>query len=595
MKSYTYFLVFLISIFGVACTEGIDSELAERLPENIDFNHHVRPILSDRCYACHGPDNNKREADLRLDTQEGALKALTESGHPAFVSGSLRKSAAWERINETDPEVQMPPPESNLTLSPYEIALLGKWIEQGAEWKDHWAYIPPQKAELPQLQQPEWVQTPVDHFILAQLEQAQLTPSSPAKKERLLRRVTFDLTGLPPTMAEIDAFLADESPDAYKKVVHRLLKSDAYAERMTMEWMDVARYADSHGMHADGWRLMWPWRDWVIESFRRNQPYNEFILWQLAGDMLPNATDEQKLATAFHRNHPMTAEGGVVEEEFRLEYVFDRTNTTATAFMGLTMECARCHDHKFDPISQDEYFSLSAFFNNVKELGMTGDDGNYGPMMAMMNDSIKRVVHGLDQRISAAEADLKLTEKEVKEKIGFIKARSDLRLSLADPLAYYPLNQIRSTNKEKWADANRKASVGGEVELVEGVKGKAFHFDNDYEVLHLQDIGNFEWTEPFSVSVWVHPEKKGDFQTIIGNAGNKNNYWRGWDFYLDTANYLEARLIHSLPHNYVHVRSQEPISVDTWTHVAMTWDGSGKAEGLELFIAGKKASAIGPI
>ena len=331
------------------------------LPESIDFNFHVKPILSDRCYSCHGPDENTRKAGFRLDIEENAFAKLS-NGKYAFVPGNALQSESVYRILNSDPEIKMPPPDSHLSLNAEEKAIIIKWIQQGALWKDHWAFISPEKPDIPILNNKTWPSNnEVDKFVQEQLSIKSIEPSHEANKERLLRRITMDLTGLPPTIPEIDAFLSDTSVNAYEKVVDRLLDTDAYAERMAVDWMDVSRYADSHGLHADGWRLMWPWRDWVINAFKENMPYDQFITWQLAGDLFPNATKDQKLATAFNRNHPMTAEGGAIEEEFRLNYVWDRTETAGTALLGLTINCARCHDHKFDPITQKDYYELTAF------------------------------------------------------------------------------------------------------------------------------------------------------------------------------------------------------------------------------------------
>ena len=566
-------------------------EIAELLPEQVDFNYHIKPLLSDRCYACHGPDENKRETDLRLDIEDGAFNTKLSSGGRAIVPSSLNRSHIWERINNTDPEEMMPPPESNLSLNEYEIALIGKWIEQGAEWKPHWSFIPPEKPSLPEVDKSEWTKNPIDNFTLSNLEKLKVEPEPEADKERLLRRVTMDLTGLPPTIEEIDAFLNDGSPVAYEKVVDRLLATDAYAERMAMEWMDVARYADSHGLHADGWRLMWPWRDWVIKAFKENMPYDEFITLQLAGDLLPNATQDQKLATAFHRNHPMTAEGGAVDEEFRLEYVFDRANTTATAFLGLTMECARCHDHKFDPISQKEYFQLSAFFNNVKELGMTGDDGNYGPHLLLHTKETQEALDVLNEKIAKTEEKLDYSDKEIKDLDQYIGKVRNPKMH-----AHFPLDQIVNVKidgkDEKRLDGNRKGQVNGEPEVVDGKIGKAVKFDSEYDLLQLSDAGVFEWTEPFSAGAWVKTGKSGENQSIFCTTGNKNNFWRGWEFYIDSLNRPSIQMIHSLPHNYLHVGSDESIKTNEWVHIMFTYEGTGKAKDLNLYIDGKKTSTI---
>lgn len=579
----------LLLLASCGPTVSTDPEILAQLPDQVDFNYHIKPILSDRCYACHGPDENTRKAGLRLDDEAGAFTTSLESGGKAIVPGSLRRSGVIHRIYADDPETLMPPPESNLTLTEYEKALITKWIEQGAEWKPHWAFIPLQETEVPEVAQTDWVRNPIDHFVWERLTREGLSPSPEANKERLLRRVSLDLTGLPPTIEEIDAFLADDSPEAYEKVVDRLVATDAYAERMAMEWMDVARYADSHGMHADGWRNMWPWRDWVLKAFGENMPFDQFATWQLAGDLLPDASKDQILATAFHRNHPMTAEGGVVVEEFRLEYVFDRTNTTATAFMGLTMECARCHDHKFDPISQEEYYQLSAFFNNVKELGMTGDDGNYGPMLVMLEEDEEERLSTLDTKIKQQESEIQLSHKEVAAAKNFIEQLESSKINLKKGLSFYlPMDRV-SAGKQQ-IDRNPKATLRGKPEIVEGKTGKAIRFDDEFEVIHLEGAGLYEMYESFSGGLWVQPEKDKEIQSLMANSGNKNNFWRGWNMELDSANRLSVQIIHSLPDNYLHVVSEETLPKDQWSHAFFTYDGSGKASGIQLYVNGKPAT-----
>lgn len=600
MNRLSLFTILLTALlFG--CEPAVPEQLTQAyqsLPEKIDFNLHVRPILSDRCWSCHGQDAATRKAGLRLDQAESAFAPLTESSGFALVKGSLKNSEVFHRIISEDAEYKMPTPESNLTLNDKEKATLIKWIQQGAEWKEHWSFLVPVKPEIPTISEEGWTQqNAIDHFVQAKLKAQNLTPSAEADKERLLRRVYMDLTGLPPSIPAMDAFLADNSTNAFEKVVDELLQTDAYAERMTMEWMDLSRYADSHGLHADGARLMWPWRDWVINSFKENMPYDQFVTWQLAGDLLPNATKEQKLATAFHRNHPMTAEGGAVDEEFRLEYVFDRSNTTATAFLGLTMECARCHDHKFDPFSQDEFYQFAAFFNNVKELGMTGDDGNYGPMLTLPDAETEQKLTEITESIQAKENELKLTKKQLAEQGTFISQLIGKNTKKPKGMiGYYPFDKMKDyTNKggrkAKYFDGNKKSTSVGNPVLKPGKKGQAVTFPRGYDEVYLSDMGLFEMSEPFSVGAWIYttqndPKKT---QVIVGNAGEKNNFWRGWDFYLDNENRLSARLIHSLPHNYIHNRSIENIPLNTWTHVAFSYDGSAKASGIQLFINGLPA------
>ena len=355
---------------------GVLSPLVSTFGEEqpIDFNRDIRPLLSDRCFACHGPDNNKRKADLRLDTREGALAPLDDEGSLfTVVPGDPDKSELFYRIITDDPDDLMPPPESKLPgFTEDEIALLRRWIEQGANYSDLWTFVSVTKPEEPDVEGEDWVRNPIDSFVLEKLEAAGIAPSPEADRRTLIRRLSFDLTGLPPTPEEVDAFLADESSDAYEKVVDRLLASDAYGERMAVEWLDAARYADTSGYQYDWFRTMWRWRDWVIDSYNRNQTYDDFLTWQLAGDLLPDATLEQKIATGFNRNHPFTIEGGVIDEEYRVSYVSDRVTTMGTVFMGMTLECARCHDHKYDPVSQKDFYQLYAFFNNVPEKGFVG-------------------------------------------------------------------------------------------------------------------------------------------------------------------------------------------------------------------------------
>lgn len=348
-----------------------DSESQVQIPDSVDFSFHIKPILSDRCFACHGPDKNAIEGGLSLNKAEDAYAAIGEKkDRHAIVPGDLENSQLIARIFTEDPNQVMPPPESNLTLSNYEKELLKKWVEQGAVYKKHWAFVAPVEQVVPEVENDEWSQNEIDKFVVDKLQSQGFSPSKKAKKEQLIRRVFFSITGLPPSAEQVQAFLADSTPNAYEKIVDSLLQTTDYAEYMAADWMDVARYADTHGYQDDFERIMWPWRDWVIHAFKKNMPYDQFVTYQLAGDMLPNATKESILATGFNRNHKITAEGGVIPEEYRIEYVEDRTNTFGTAFLGMTMECSRCHDHKYDPLSQEEHFQLFSFFNNVDEDGL---------------------------------------------------------------------------------------------------------------------------------------------------------------------------------------------------------------------------------
>src|SRR5213594_2382081 len=335
----------------------------------VDFNRDIRPIFSEHCYACHGPDEQKRKAGLRLDVKEEAFKEL-KSGNHALVPGDLAKSALVARISSTDPEEVMPPPKHKKPLKPEEVALLKQWVQEGAQWKKHWSFIPPERPELPAVKDRKWPHNAIDYFTLARLEKEKLKPNPEADKPTLIRRVTFDLTGLPPTIQEVDDFLADKSPAAYEKRVDRLLASPHYGERMAQNWLDLARYADTSGYHFDGVRFMWLWRDWVIRAFNDNKPYDEFTVEQLAGDLLPKPTLAERVATGFVRNNMTNDEGGADPDEYLNEYVVDRVNTLGVAWLGLTVGCTECHDHKYDPMRTKEFYQLYAFFHNVPEKGL---------------------------------------------------------------------------------------------------------------------------------------------------------------------------------------------------------------------------------
>lgn len=361
-----------ITVATIACNHQAASRKATGM---VSYNFHIRPILSDKCFACHGPDANKRAAHFRLDIPDSAYAPLKETkGAFAIVPGKPEESEMYKRITSADPDYQMPAPESHLgLLNEQEISLIRKWIAQGGKYEKHWAFIPPVKSSLPELDDPKWVKNELDYFTLAAMQDKGLSPNEEADKERLLKRLAFDLTGLPPSIQMMDDFLNDKSPDAYEKMVERLLASPTYGEKMAVHWLDVARYADSYGYQDDNIRSQWPWRDWVIHAFNKNLPYDQFLTWQIAGDMLPNATKEQILATGFFRNHKYTEEGGVIPEEYRIEYILDKTKTYGKGIMGITIECAQCHDHKYDPFSQKDYYQLFAFFNNTKEIGYEGD------------------------------------------------------------------------------------------------------------------------------------------------------------------------------------------------------------------------------
>lgn len=409
----------------VRCTDSNAQDGS--IPDVIDYNYHIRPILSDRCFKCHGPDANKRKANLRLDTPEGAYAAFKDSpSMHAIVPGNPEASDAFQRLITKDTSLLMPTPSSHLTVSAHEIKLIEKWIQQGAVYKPHWAFIKPTKSALPDADE-DWVRNPIDYFVYAKMTEKSLKPSPEASKELLLKRVCLDLTGLPPSLDMQDRFLKDDSPQAYEKIVNELLGSKHYGEKMSIQWLDLARYADSHGYQDDGLRTMWPWRDWVIHAFNSNYSYAKFVTWQLAGDLLPRPSKEMLLATGFNRNHKITQEGGVIDEEYRVEYVNDRTNTFSKSFLALTFECARCHDHKYDPISQKDYYSTYAFFNQVPEKGLFGTiDASFAdpPNMSITTKDVQSILKFIHKK-DTASVDVMVMADSSKRRPTYVLSRGN--------------------------------------------------------------------------------------------------------------------------------------------------------------------------
>lgn len=454
------FVFMIILIFPLACRR--EGTLAGTT-DSVDFNLHIRPILSDRCFKCHGPDANQRKANLRLDIRENALAALKDNptAH-VIMPGKSSQSEMYRRISSNDTSQRMPPVNSNLTLNQQEVELIKKWIDQGAVYKKHWAFIPPQKPALPSLNDKDWSRNEIDGFVLAKLEQADLQPNQEADKERLLKRVCLDLTGLPPSLALQEKFRNDKSAEAYENIVSELLSQPQYGEKMAVYWMDVARYADSHGYQDDGLRTMWPWRDWVIHAFNENYPYDRFVTWQLAGDLLPNPTKEQLLATGFNRNHKITQEGGIIQEEYRIEYVTDRTNTFGKSFLALTFECAHCHDHKYDPISQKTYYGTFAFFNQVPEKGLVGDIQLASladpPKIKITSDEVRKIFSYINKKDTAAVEVMVMKDSSVRRptfvlKRGAYDAHGD-EVTFDLPSAILPFDSVKFGNNRlglaKW-------------------------------------------------------------------------------------------------------------------------------------------------
>ncbi len=532
----------------------------------VEFSRDVRPILSDRCFKCHGPDERARKSDLRLDRRDGALRVL--------APGQLERSELARRIRSDDPDERMPPPSSKLSLSPGEIDTLLRWIEAGAPYELHWSFAPIRRVPVPAVERADWPRNEIDHFILARLEKAGIEPSPEASRERLIRRVTFDLIGLPPTLEEIDAFLADREPDAYERLVARLLERTEYGERMAADWLDVARYSDTYGYQVDRDRFVWPWRDWVIRAFNENLPWDQFVTRQLAGDLLPDAGDDAVLATTFNRLHPQKVEGGSVPEEFRVEYVADRLHTFATAFLGLTLECARCHDHKYDPISQREYYELFAFFNNIDEAGLYSyfTSSVPTPTLVLADPAARERIAEVERRIAEAERNVLTT--------------ADARVAAFE--AWLDERPSEATVPGRIAHLDFESIGDGPNRGVPGRVGQAVELSGD-DGIGLE-VGNFRRFEPFSVALWM---KTPDFKERAV-VFHRSRAWtdagsRGYQLLIEDGR-LSASLIHFWPGNAIRVRTREPVPVGEWLHVAVTWDGSSRADGLRIFVNGSQAA-----
>jgi len=448
---------------------------ASSTEEAVRFNRDIRPLFSDTCFPCHGFDANKRKAELRLDTPDGAV--ALHKGKPAVKGGDLKGSELWRRINSVDPKVMMPPPDSGKKLNPQQVALIGKWIEQGAKYQKHWAFEPPIRQAAPPVKKTDWSRNELDHFILAKLESKQLQPSPEAPKQTLIRRVTLDLTGLPPAPAEVEAFMADTKPDAYERLVDRLLGSQHYGEHMARYWLDIARYGDTHGLHLDNERSLWPYRDWVVEAFNHNLPFDQFTIWQLAGDLLPNATREQKIASGYNRCNVSTSEGGAIDEEFQVRYAVDRVEATSGAWLGLTMGCAVCHDHKFDPILQKEFYQVFSIFNNISEKAMDGNALLPPPTLKLPTPEQEKRMADYDSQIT----DLEKKRNETVASLKYIDPASMTNGTKSEPKEIvwiedsFPVKAEPVVNEgnepNKWATGTEGQVFSGERSLVRSGKG----------------------------------------------------------------------------------------------------------------------------
>ncbi len=556
-------------------------------PAPVQFSRDVLPVLSANCFQCHGPDEKARKAHLRLDVPD-SLRAQAKSGLAVIAAGKSAASELIARITSTDASEQMPPVKSNRKLTAEQRETLRRWIDEGAVWGKHWAYETPQRPALPQVRNLTWPRNGIDFFILSRLEKEGLTPAEEAAKTTLLRRVTLDLTGLPPTLEEVRDFLADRSPQAYEIVVDRLLASPRFGERMAMDWLDEARYADTNGYQNDFARTMWPWRDWVIHAINRNQHFDRFVIDQIAGDLLPGATLDQKVATGFNRNNRAVTEAGSIEEEWRVENNVDRVETTSMVFLGLTVGCARCHDHKFDPISQKDFYRFFGFFNSVNDKGVyTEQRGNTGPLVALPSPRDEKRLRQLSTAIEVAEKEVHQQESVLaeaqhrweKEQIGHEpKAPSDWSFSC-------PLNGDRKFMLGGGKSGEAQYSSRSKLAWAASPQGKALRLDGkDDSFLDAGQALTLDRSDHFSYGGWVCTSGDG---AILSKMDDKADY-RGFDL-LVTGGKVAVHLVHKWPENALKVETQKTLPKESWTHVFVTYDGSSKASGFAVYFDGQKA------
>ena len=568
-------IVFIILLGLLQCIALAEENHSDAV-NAVSYNRDIRPLISDNCFACHGPDQAKREAGLRLDLGEAAAK--NSDGEAVIVPGQPDSSELFRRITASDLDERMPPQDSGHALKEPDIALIRRWIEQGGKYEAHWSFISPRRPRLPQLDDDQLADNPIDYFILSRLKRAGLEPSPPADRETLIRRVSLDIIGIVPTPSEVDTFVKDTSPAAYEILVDRLLADVRYGEHLAVPWLDAARYADTNGYNNDTPRYNWRYRDWLIGALNANISFDQFAIEQLAGDLLPDATVTQQIATGFNRNHNVTSEGGIIDEEYRLEYVADRVQTTSTVFMALTMGCARCHDHKFDPISQKDYYQFFAYFNQVPETGYHHEHvGNPHPVTVaptqLQSESLARrktefaqLETRIAERIKLADAALPQWEKDLPAE------RRQLQVS--------PDGLIASVSLDGDVGA---VKLVGKADWVDGKFGQALRFDGQTHV-ELGEAVKLERNQPISYGAWIQPAEKRPMN-ILSRMDTANGH-RGFDLTYE-AGPVSVHLIHHSPDNEIKVQTKTSAELNRWTHVMATYDGSGKAAGIQIYFDGK--------
>ncbi|MFN9268866.1 MAG: DUF1553 domain-containing protein [Planctomycetaceae bacterium] len=560
--------------------------------DRLEYNRDIRPILAENCFACHGPDSAARKAGLRLDRRAAALEAgAIDVDEPA-------ESELLKRIVSTDPKQVMPPPETKKSLTPQQVATVKRWLAEGAEYQPHWSFMTPVRPALPAVKDAGWVRNDLDRFVLSNLEAHGLAPAPEADRRTLARRVALDLTGLPPAVELVEQFVADTDPNAYERLVDRLLESQRWGEHRARYWLDASRYADSHGIHFDNFREIWAYREWVIGAFNRNLPYDQFVTEQLAGDLLPQRTLDQQIASGFNRCNITTSEGGTIAEEYLVLYTRDRTETTAQVFLGLTAGCAVCHDHKFDPLSQREFYELAAFFNNTTQPAMDGNAKDTPPIVSvpLLEDRER-----FDQLAGAiARARQQVTERKQAARPEFdawLKAATPADLARQIPgeglQLHAPLTEGEGNAVAfRWQNEERKASAPNPLEWEAGVvaaKGYRSQADN---VVELGDIADREKDQPFSISAWIKIPSGNAFGAIVARMDNSRDF-RGWDFWLENGR-IGTHLVSKWPEDAFKVTANTALEAGKWQHVTLTYDGSGKAAGVQIYYNGKLQPKANP-
>ena len=559
------------------------------------FNREIRPILADTCFACHGPDNAARKAGLRLDTKAGVFERTPKRG-PAVVPGDLEKSEIWRRVTATDPDDVMPPPDSHKTLKPEQKESIRQWILAGAPWQGHWAFFKPERPAMPDTSKFSArettfkVRNPIDAFVLAKLDAKGLIPAPEADRRTLARRLALDLTGLPPNPEEVEAFVKDHSPRAYEALVDKLMNLEHWGEHRARYWLDAARYADTHGLHFDNYREMWPYRDWVIKAFNRNLPFDRFTLEQIAGDLLDNATTDQKIATGFHRCNTTTNEGGTIDEENEANYANDRVTTTSWVWLGLTANCCACHDHKFDPITSKDFYSMAAFFRNSTQPAKDGNSKDSQPSITVPQtpkDAARW--EALPTEIVAAKARIEQRKKEAKPDYDawLTKAQpADLSpdLNFSNLVVHLPLNEARSNEVTAAVGTVKSIKLSPELEWQQGELGPALVLKKG-ATLDLGDQGDFEKDVGFSYGGWVRVSKAAGQASVIARM-DPDDAFRGWDLYQSEKKFA-VHIVHKWPEDALKVSTRDDVIKEkVWQHLFVTYNGSGKANGVKIYVDG---------